>query len=56
MKNGKEFDAVQMMRDIRERLSVRYWNHPEILKQEMKAVREKYKAKGQKGAVGNKHL
>ncbi len=39
------FDAVQTMREIRERLSERYWKHPEILKKEMKAIREKYDIK-----------
>ena len=36
------FDAVQMMRDIREKLSEKYWKHPDILKREMEAIREKY--------------
>lgn len=38
MKNNNEFDAVQMMRDIREKLSERYWNNPEVLKKEMQEV------------------
>jgi len=44
MKN-KKFDAVQMMRDIREQLSEKYWKHPEILKDEMSAIRKKYNIK-----------
>jgi hypothetical protein len=36
------FDAVQAMRDIREKLSEKYWKHPDILKKEMEAIREKY--------------
>jgi hypothetical protein len=44
MKN-KKFDAVQMMREIREKLSAKYWKHPEILKKEMKSIREKYDIK-----------
>ena len=41
----KKFDAVQMMREIREKLSVKYWKHPDILKKEMEAIREKYHLK-----------
>lgn len=36
------FDAVKMMREIREKLSEKYWKHPDILKQEMEAIRQKY--------------
>mgnify|MGYP006079809891 FL=1 len=39
------FDAVKMMRDIREKLSEKYWKHPDILKQEMEAIRQKYNLK-----------
>lgn len=42
METNNEFDAVQMMRDIREKLSERYWNNPDVLKKEMQEVREKY--------------
>jgi hypothetical protein len=35
-------DAVKMMREIREKLSDKYWKQPEILKKEMKEIREKY--------------
>ena len=42
MKQNKPFDAVQMMREIREKLSEKYWKRPEILKKEMKDIREKY--------------
>ena len=45
MDKDKKFDAVQMMREIRERLSVKYWKHPDILKREMEAIREKYHLK-----------
>ena len=30
------------MREIREKLSEKYWKHPEILKKEMQEIREKY--------------
>lgn len=36
------FDAVKMMREIREKLSERYWKHPDILKKEMEEIRKKY--------------
>ena len=42
MEQNKDFDSVKMMREIREKLSEKYWKHPEILKQEMQAIREKY--------------
>lgn len=42
METNKKFDAVKMMRDIREKLSKKYWKHPDILKQEMEAIRQKY--------------
>jgi hypothetical protein len=42
MDKNIQFDAVQMMRDIREELSEKYWQHPDILKQEMEAIRQKY--------------
>ena len=35
-------DAVKMMREIREKLSERYWKHPDILKKEMEDIRKKY--------------
>jgi hypothetical protein len=45
MRANKKFDSVKMMRDIRETLSEKYWKHPEILKQEMVAIRQKYNLK-----------
>ena len=42
MKTNKQFDAVKMMRDIREKLSEKYWKHPDILKMEMEEIRKKY--------------
>ncbi len=35
-------DSVKMMRDIREMLSEKYWQHPGILKKEMEEIRKKY--------------
>ena len=45
MKTNKKFDSVKMMRDIREKLSEKYWKHPDILKQEMEVIRQKYNLK-----------
>jgi hypothetical protein len=45
MKQNKTFDAVEMMKEIREKLSEKYWKHPDILKKEMQEVREKYNLK-----------
>jgi hypothetical protein len=47
MNKNKTFDAVQAMREIREKLSEKYWKQPEILKKEMKVIREKYNLKVQ---------
>ena len=41
-------NAVQMMREIREKLSGRYWKHTDILKQDMEAIRKKYNFKPEK--------
>lgn len=41
----KKFEAVKMMREIREKLSEKYWKHPEILKKEMQEIRKKYNLK-----------
>jgi hypothetical protein len=45
MKKNKKFDAVQMARDIREKLSEKYWKNPDILKKEMETIRKKYDIK-----------
>jgi hypothetical protein len=45
MNKEKKFDAVQMMREIREKLSEKYWRHPDILKKEMESIRKKYHLK-----------
>jgi hypothetical protein len=50
MKNKmkKNFDAVKMMREIKEKLSKRYWKNPDLLKKEMEAIRKKYVAESVK--------
>lgn len=45
MEKIKNYDSVREMREIREKLSEKYWKHPDILKQEMKAIKEKYNLK-----------
>ena len=45
MEKTKAIDAVKMMREIREKLSEKYWKHPEILKKEMESIRRKYNLK-----------
>lgn len=42
MKKGKKYDAVQDVREIREKLSVKYWKHTDLLKKDLKAIRKKY--------------
>lgn len=55
MNKDKKFDAVLMMREIRENLSEKYWKHPDVLKKEMEAIREKYNLKISSG-VTNKSI
>ncbi|WP_162946580.1 hypothetical protein [Chitinophaga barathri] len=42
MKKGKKPNVLKELRDIRENLSVEYWQHPEKLQEALKAVREKF--------------
>ncbi len=41
----KKIDSVKIMLEIREKLSLKYWEHPDILKKEMEAIKEKYNLK-----------
>ena len=38
-------DSVKMMREIREKLSEKYWKQSDILKKEMEEIRKKYDLK-----------
>jgi len=40
--NNKEFDAVRMMREIRDKLSKRYARNPEAEKRDLEDIRRKY--------------
>ena len=42
MEKKKKFDAVKMMREIREKLSEKYWKQPDLLKKEMQEIRDKH--------------
>ncbi|MBU1077901.1 MAG: hypothetical protein KKH98_11455 [Spirochaetes bacterium] len=44
MKN-KKFDAVKMMRKIRDNLSRKYADNPELEEKELSEIRKKYKIK-----------
>jgi len=44
----KEFDAVKMMRDIRDRLSERWSNNPELEMKDLEEIRKKYNIKVEK--------
>ena len=44
----KPFDAVQAMREIREKLSQRYWQHTEVLKSDLENIKTKRKTGGKK--------
>jgi hypothetical protein len=38
----KDFDAVQMMRDIRDKLHAEYQKNPELREKHLAAIRKKY--------------
>jgi hypothetical protein len=42
-KKARNMDAVKMMRDIRDRLSEKYYKNTETLFKDMEKVRKKYK-------------
>jgi hypothetical protein len=42
----KEFDAVRMMREIRDELSRRYNEDPSAERRELQEIRKKYEIKG----------
>ena len=39
----KKFDAVRMMRDIRDKLSKRYNSNPDVEKKDLAIVRKRYR-------------
>ena len=41
----KEFDAVKMMRDIRDKLSKKYLEHPELERKDLERIHKKYNMK-----------
>jgi len=44
----KKFDAVKMMRDIRDKLSERWAKNPELMMKDLEEVRKKYNLKVEK--------
>ncbi len=42
----KKFDSVKMMREIRDKLSKKYLEHPELEKAELNKIRKKYNISG----------
>ena len=42
---GKKFDAVKMMRDIRDKLTKRYLKNPGLEISDLQKIRRKYKIK-----------
>lgn len=42
MKKNKNYDAVAEVRRIKEKLSIKYWGHPEQLLKDLKEVRKRY--------------
>jgi len=51
MKKSKKYDAVAAVRQTRERLSVKYWEQPDLLLKDLKAVREKYNIEMKTGSA-----
>ncbi|MDT8430960.1 MAG: hypothetical protein RQ746_05430 [Bacteroidales bacterium] len=45
MKTNKEFDAVEMMRSIRDKHHMDYSLDPELREKRLAAIREKYKGR-----------
>ena len=41
----KNYDAVKEAREIKEKLSEKYWNNPELLLKDLKLIRKKYNLK-----------
>jgi len=41
----KKFDSVKLMRDIRDKLTERYLQKPELEKKDLEIIRKKYKIK-----------
>ena len=42
--NEKKFDAVKMMRDIRDRLSMKYAENPDAEERDLEKIRERFSA------------
>lgn len=51
MKKGKKYDAVQDAREIKEKLSLKYWDKPEELVKALKAARDKFGVQEKNKAV-----
>lgn len=45
MKTDKDFDAVRMMRDIRDRHYTEYSKNPQLREERLAAIRKKYAAR-----------
>ena len=53
-RQDKKFDAVKMMREIRDKLSQLYKDDPEIEEKDLECIRSKYKMKAGKVKVHSK--
>ena len=49
MKNNKDFDAVKMMREIRDKHHAEYGSNPELRKKRLDVIKEKYAHRIKKG-------
>ena len=42
MKKSKKYDVVAEVRKIKEELSLKYWDHPDLLLKDLKIAREQF--------------
>lgn len=52
--NTKNINPLKELRNIREKMSVRYWKNTELLKKEMVEIRKKYNLKSNLDKSKNK--
>lgn len=53
MKTDKKFDAVRMMRDIRDKHHAKYEENPQLREKRLQKIREKYKDRMKKQKWGS---
>ncbi|NML40429.1 hypothetical protein HHL17_24745 [Chitinophaga sp. G-6-1-13] len=56
MKKAKKYDALAEVRKVRDELSVKYRNNPELLFRDLKAARERFHAEAEACAAAKQQL